>query len=484
MPDLLIQAMSAKENGDLKLAKQLLSQAIVQNPRSEGAWMLMADVVEDPKLRRNCLERVLAINPDNEGAASTLKKLSTAPLPPVIRIDRNKPVDTPTEPPMAEKIPPFTPPFTWDGQPEQYLALGDLTFPELPIEEGEKLPETPPTFDWTNESEEPDKTIDKIFEAVSKPELASEPPQQKESNWLDELRPSDDILEAADSGKKPEVKKTEGKQSEKKKAVEQKVEDPWLNELVGAEPEAVAEPRALTEDDFSVSAEPELGLEAFASDEKPSHSSAEADSRLWDNPHAKTDRLVILSHRSLIYANPADSDIPHILGLFNEKRMVRDLLGDKAHIIKLETVERIIANPKTAKLSLEYKPGEKVVNHELTFSSPQVRDEVLNALRLRLGAGFILSSHPISLEDKILTPILIIVLVALLTWVLLGGVPLLNRSRGPDAGEPPAFLASLLLFINQYGLVIIIVAAAICIACLVWMVFNLRKPANDVVLRH
>jgi hypothetical protein len=484
MPDLLIQAMSAKENGDLKLAKQLLSQAIVQNPRNESAWMLMADVVDDPKLRRNCLQRVLAINPDNEGAASTLKKLDTAPLPPVIRIDRNKPDDTPKEPPLAEKIPPFTPPFTWDGQPEQYLALGDLTFPEVPNEESEKLPETPPTFDWTNESEEPDKTIDKIFEAVSNPELISEPPPQIESNWLDNLRPSDDILETAASIKKPEVKKTEIKQPEITKAVEQKVEDPWLTELVGAEPEAAAEPQALTADDFSVSAEPELGLEAFASDEHPSPSSAEPDSRLWDNPHTKSDRLVILSHRSLIYANPTESDIPHILGLFNEKRMVRDLLGENAHIIKLETVERVIATPKTAKLSIEYKPGEKVVSHELTFSSRQVRDEVLNALRLRLGAGFTLSSHSISLEDKILSPILIIVLVAILTWVLLGGVPLLNRSRGVDAGEPPAFLASLLQFINQYGLVIIIVAAVLCVACVVWMVINLRKPSNDIVLKH
>jgi Tfp pilus assembly protein PilF len=57
MADLLIQAMSAKENGDFKLAKQLLSQAIVQNPRSESAWMMMADVVGDPKLQRNCCPR-------------------------------------------------------------------------------------------------------------------------------------------------------------------------------------------------------------------------------------------------------------------------------------------------------------------------------------------------------------------------------------------------------------------------------------------
>ncbi|HSB66069.1 MAG TPA: hypothetical protein VLD65_05790 [Anaerolineales bacterium] len=474
MSDLLVQAMNAKQIGDIKVAKQLLSQAIVQNPRNESAWMLMAEVVDDPMLRRNCLERVLAINPNNTAANSALNKLNTSPLGPVMHGERNKPLDLPIEQSTENKIPPFTPPFTWDGQPEQYLALGDLTFPEIPEEEDDKLPETPPTFDWTNESSEPDKTIDKIFEAVSKPEMASEPPPQKESNWLDNLRPSDDVLETATLTKKPG----------EKKHVEQKAEDPWLNELVGSEEASVSEPRSLTMDDFSVSAEPELGLQAFAPTDQAVAAPAEPDSLLWDNPHAKNDRLVILSYRSLIYANPAESDIPHILGLFNEKRMVRDLLGENAHMIKLETIERVNANPKTAKMVIEYKSGDKITSHELAFSSPQVRDEALTALKFRMGAGFVLSTHTITMEDKILTPIVIIVLVAIITLALLGGIPLLSRARGVDSGEPPVFLSSILQFNDQYGIFVIIGAVLICAACGVWMALNLRKPSSDVVLKR
>ena len=474
MPDLLIQAMSAKQIGDLKLAKQLLSQAIVQNPRDEGAWMLMAEVVEDAKLQRNCFERVLAINPNNATANAALAKLDTAPLEMVIKGERNKPAETPTEPRKAEKIPPFTPPFTWDGQPEQYLALGDLTFPTTPEEETPEIPETPPTFDWTNESSEPDKTIDKIFDAVSNQEMASEAPPQKESNWLDNLRPSDEVIETPGIGKVPEAKKTMG----------QKVEDPWLNELVGSDEATVTEPHTLTEDDFSVSAEPQLGLEAFAPDEKPSTSTAEPDSLLWDNPQAKTDRLVILSYRSLIYANPQESDIPHIMGLFNENRMVRDLLGEKAHMIKLESIERVSTNPQTTKMVIEYKSDDKIISHELTFSSPQVRDEAFTALKYRLGAAFIQSGHTISLEDKILTPIVIIVLVAILSWILLGGIPLLSRARGFDTGAAQAFLSSMQQLIYQFSIIIIVVAVLICAACGVWMALNLRKPSSEVVLKR
>jgi hypothetical protein len=470
MPDLLIQAMSAKQSGNTNLAKQLLSQAIIQNPQNEAAWMLMAEVVDEVKLRRNCLEKVLAINPDNSAAKLELSKLNTSPLGPIMRGERNKPLETSKEAPKPEKTPPFTPPFTWDGKPEQYLALGDLTFPDLSDEEENLMPETPPTFDWANESEEPDKTIDKIFEAVSKPELASEPPPQKEVNWLDELRPHEDVLETTVQAPEAEQKK---------------VEDPWLEELVGSEAESAQEQRPPTKDDFSVSAEPEFGLQAFATSEAAPVAPAEPDSLLWDNPNAKADRLVILSYHSLIYANPEETDITQIIDLFNENRMVRDLLGKNAHMIKLESIERVIVNPKAANMIIEYNSNGKTITHQLIFASPELRDEALTALQFRLGAGYKQSSASISLEDKILSPILILVLLAALTWGLIWGVPFLSTLPGFDTGAPQVFFSSVVQLIEQIGsLKIILIAIVIAAACVVWMVLNLRKPSSEVTLRR
>jgi hypothetical protein len=471
MVDLLIQAMSAKQSGDITLAKQLLSQAILHDPRNEAAWMLLADVVDDVKQRRNCLERVVAINPNNDVATQELARLSTTPLKAPFQAEREKPTDIPS----AEKTPPFTPPFTWDGKPEQYLALGELTFPDLTNEEEVKLPETPPTFDWANESPEPDKTIDKIFEAVSQPELATEPPAENEASWLDGLRPEDDIIEKPPEEKKPEVKKVENTPSG----------DTWLNELVESEVTDAEELRTLTADDFSVSAEPEFGLQAFASEETAPPPSSESDSLLWDNPKARTDRLVILSYRSLIFAHPNESDIAQIMELYNTNRMVRGLLGEKAQMIKLDTIERVIANPKSADILVEYKPNGKVMTHLLSFSSPMVREEVISALKFRLGAGFKQTSHTITLEDKILSPIMIIVFVALVAWVLLGGVPLLSTLPGFETGASQAFLASVQQVIDQIGsLVIILVAAIISAACVAWLVLNLRKPSSEVIIKR
>ena len=171
---------------------------------------------------------------------------------------------------------------------------------------------------------------------------------------------------------------------------------------------------------------------------KPKARLIEPDFLLWDNPKAKTDRMVILGSKSIIYANPAASDVPHIMGLFNEKKMLRDLLGEDAGTIKLESIQRLTANPKRSNLDIDYKPNEKTVTHQLMFSTTQVRDEALDALQLRLGADFTRTTRKFSLADKILVPLLIIVLVAVIGWVLIDGLSYLEGAAWFPIRHPPA----------------------------------------------
>jgi len=460
MSDLLIQAMTAKQSGDIAQAKQLLSQAIIQDPRNEGAWMLMSELVDDVKLRRNCLERVLAINPENAAANIALTRLNTSPLGPVIRGERNKPLDGP----KIEKTPPFTPPFTWSGDQEQYLALGDLTFPDLPDENKDQIPETPPTFDWATDSAEPEKTIEKLFDAVSNPELASQPPQANDLDWLDNLR----------------EEPTESKTSE-----DQVIEEKRMDVETEAAAEEPQEQRPVNMEDFSVSSESEWGMEAFASTEQPSHISTEPASLLWDNPNAEKDRLVILSHKSIIYANPIASDIPHLMGLFKERKMVRDLLGENAGAIKLESIQRITINPKLANLRIEYQQNNKASIHQLTFSSTKVLDEVLTALQFRLGSDFKQTNRSYSLGDKILSPLLVLILVVALIWGLISGVPRLNASQIFPSGTLQNILSRLQQWITASGaFYLILLAGIIGLVCLLWLVSNLRKPSNIVILER
>ena len=460
MPDLLLQAMSAKQNGDNTLAKQLLSQAIIQEPRNEAAWMLMSEVVEDIKLRRNCLERVLAINPDNTAASTALTKLNTSPLSPVSRGERDKPFN----PPIIEKTPAYTPPFSWENEKDEFQALGDLTYANFLDEQPKQPAETPPTFDWANESSEPDKTIQKLFNAVSNPELATQ------------QLPDTDLQALENANADGQTDLVAGLRGD--------MEDRWLDELVGAEEETTptAPPQPVTTVEYTVSAEPQLGLDAFTSPEEPIEP-VTSDIRLWDNPSAEKDRLVILSNKSIVYANPQPSDVPHILGLFNEKKMLRDLLGENAGMIKLDSIERLVINPKRSTLSISYMLDNKITTHPLTFSSPQVRDEVLTALQLRLGANFSESIRSFSLSDKIIPSLVILLFVVFIGWGLIAGLPMLSTLPPAQLGQLQTILTGLQGFVASVGIFnLVLILGFFGMLCLIWLGSNLLKPSKLVII--
>ena len=55
--------------------KQLLAKLLQQDPNNEAAWIWMSGTVEDIDQRRYCLEKALAINPDNATAQAGLLRL-------------------------------------------------------------------------------------------------------------------------------------------------------------------------------------------------------------------------------------------------------------------------------------------------------------------------------------------------------------------------------------------------------------------------
>lgn len=77
---LIQQAMDAGKVGDRAKAKQLLSQVIKQDPHSARAWYMLSQVVDEESQIVYCLQKVLAIQPDNQRARARLEQL-TDPLP-------------------------------------------------------------------------------------------------------------------------------------------------------------------------------------------------------------------------------------------------------------------------------------------------------------------------------------------------------------------------------------------------------------------
>jgi hypothetical protein len=71
----LRQAIAAIKAGDKAAGRRLLAAVIRENPRDEAAWLWMSAAIDVDEQRRTCLERVLAINPDNATARRGLASL-------------------------------------------------------------------------------------------------------------------------------------------------------------------------------------------------------------------------------------------------------------------------------------------------------------------------------------------------------------------------------------------------------------------------
>ncbi len=69
------QGLSALKAGEKERAKQLFSKILSQDKQDVQAWLGLSLVIDDKKKQRICLQRVLALEPDNKYANKWLARL-------------------------------------------------------------------------------------------------------------------------------------------------------------------------------------------------------------------------------------------------------------------------------------------------------------------------------------------------------------------------------------------------------------------------
>lgn len=74
-PPELQSAIASLRAGDKAGARKALIRGLQSNPKSEPAWVWLAQVVEEPERKRECLQRALNINPDNATARQMLAEM-------------------------------------------------------------------------------------------------------------------------------------------------------------------------------------------------------------------------------------------------------------------------------------------------------------------------------------------------------------------------------------------------------------------------
>ncbi len=77
--ELLARAKQRLKEGDKDIARQILDKLLMEDPRNEQAWMLLADAVLFDNERLDCLAQVLAINPNNQAARDRYNWLKPKP---------------------------------------------------------------------------------------------------------------------------------------------------------------------------------------------------------------------------------------------------------------------------------------------------------------------------------------------------------------------------------------------------------------------
>lgn len=70
--DQVSEGIAAYEAGDIKQARQILSQVVKEDKTNEQAWLYLARSLTDTEKRKQCLQMVLKINPDNVEAKREL----------------------------------------------------------------------------------------------------------------------------------------------------------------------------------------------------------------------------------------------------------------------------------------------------------------------------------------------------------------------------------------------------------------------------
>lgn len=124
--------IAAYKQGRKQAASQYIKEAIQLDPQNEKAWLWLSGVVDSDEQRRDCLRRVLAINPDNRTARLGLEKLTAEPEKAILL-----PKPNPTPPPYAPPIlsPTILPP---DPVSAEYEPAKDFIEPELATLKKEK----------------------------------------------------------------------------------------------------------------------------------------------------------------------------------------------------------------------------------------------------------------------------------------------------------------------------------------------------------
>ncbi|MCB0033218.1 MAG: hypothetical protein KDE51_04335 [Anaerolineales bacterium] len=99
------KAIKAIKAGDMESGRKLLSTILKKDRNNEEAWLWMSRTMSEPQKKRQCIERVLSINPNNEVALRIIDRMDGRTAPPPTAAPA-QPQTTKQQAPTPRKMPP------------------------------------------------------------------------------------------------------------------------------------------------------------------------------------------------------------------------------------------------------------------------------------------------------------------------------------------------------------------------------------------
>jgi micrococcal nuclease len=156
---MLETAIALAKTGDKDAARVLLRQIVVAEPNNERAWGWLAFCAETVAEKRQALEHVLEIDPDNQAVRRALEKLGEEkPAREILlpTLTQPPPQAEPTSPaPSAEQL--LVDAVERGLEPEPDVVAAEPTVPEARPPEQQALPDQPPADEAVSAAPPPDR---------------------------------------------------------------------------------------------------------------------------------------------------------------------------------------------------------------------------------------------------------------------------------------------------------------------------------------
>jgi hypothetical protein len=114
-------AIEAAKQGDNNKALAFIKQVLNANPNDVDAWLVLAAIVDDPQRKRQCLKRVLTLDPVNQVAREELLEMDRAEMGGAPPFTEDPLAQAPEKPAPVSKPKSQPKPIRMDSHPDEDL---------------------------------------------------------------------------------------------------------------------------------------------------------------------------------------------------------------------------------------------------------------------------------------------------------------------------------------------------------------------------